>query len=77
MFMWLYGVGVARVGDAAIVFFCFCFAMPHSEKRPTKAAIYNYPASLVLRARDDDFSLLAFIVPTAPVSAAMMKKTAR
>ena len=37
----------------------------------------NYVASLVLWARDDDFSLLAFIVPTAPVSAAMMKKTAR
>ena len=41
------------------------------------AAIYNYPASLVLRARDDDFSQLAFIVPTAPVSAAVMKKTER
>ena len=39
--------------------------------------IYNYPASLVLRARDDDFSLLAFLVPTAPVRADMMKKTAR
>ena len=34
----------------------------------SKTAIYNYTASLVLRARDDDFSLLAFIVPTSPVS---------
>jgi hypothetical protein len=33
--MWLYGVGVARVGDAATVFFYLCFAMPHSEKLPT------------------------------------------